>query len=85
MKEYTLKIDGMMCPMCEAHVNDSIRNHFTVKKVEASHTKKQCVIIADELDEEKLKSVIAETGYQLLSVEAQPYEKKGFFSKFGKK
>ena len=85
MKEYILKIDGMMCPMCEAHVNDSIRNNFSVKKVEASHTKKQCVIIADELDEEKLKSVMDETGYQLLSVEVQPYEKKGFFSKFGKK
>ena len=25
MKKYTVKIDGMMCGMCEAHVNDVIR------------------------------------------------------------
>ena len=25
MTKTTLKIDGMMCGMCEAHVNDAIR------------------------------------------------------------
>ena len=39
MTETILKIDGMMCGMCENHVCDTIRNQFTVKKVSASHTK----------------------------------------------
>lgn len=34
-----VKIDGMMCGMCEAHVNDAIRNHFEVKKVKVSNEK----------------------------------------------
>ena len=32
MQQYTLKIDGMMCGMCEAHMNDLIRKNFKVKK-----------------------------------------------------
>lgn len=32
MKKITLKIDGMMCGMCESHVNDAIRKALAVKK-----------------------------------------------------
>ena len=39
MQQYTLKIDGMMCGMCESHVNESIRNAFSVKKVTSSQAK----------------------------------------------
>ena len=39
MLQITVKIDGMMCGMCEAHVNDAIRKAFPVKKVSASHSK----------------------------------------------
>ncbi len=84
MTKYILEIDGMMCGHCEAHMNDTIRNHFSVKKVESSHTKKQCVIVADDIDEDKLKSVVAETGYALKSIAKEPYENKGFFSKLKK-
>lgn len=31
MIKTVLKIDGMACGMCEAHVNDAIRKAFTVK------------------------------------------------------
>lgn len=84
MTKYILTIDGMMCGHCEAHMNDTIRNNFTVKKVESSHAKKQCVIVAEELDEDKLKSVVAETGYELKNISKEPYEKKGFFAKLKK-
>lgn len=84
MTKYTLSIEGMMCGHCEAHMNDAIRNNFTVKSVESSHTKKQCVIVAENLDTDKLKSVVAETGYELKDIKSEPYEKKGFFSKFKK-
>ena len=84
MVKTTLKIDGMMCGMCESHVNEAIRRDFKVKKVTSSHAKKETEIISeDALNEEKLKAVIEETGYQLLSVTSELYEKKGLFG-FGK-
>ncbi len=84
MNKYILKIEGMMCGHCEAHMNDAIRNHFSVEKVTSSHSKKECVIIAQELDEEKLKKVVADTGYELISISSEPYKKKGLFSKLMK-
>lgn len=78
MVKTTLKIDGMMCGMCESHINDAIRNAFTIKKVSSSHTKGETIIISnDALDEEKIKEVISKTGYELKSFENAPYEKKG--------
>ena len=41
-------IEGMACGMCEAHVNEAVRNAFQVKKVKSSHAKKQTVIIAEK-------------------------------------
>ena len=78
MTQSTLKIDGMMCGMCESHINDAIRKEFPVKKVTASHSKGICVIISDApLDEAKLRKTIDDTGYTLLEVQSEPYEKKG--------
>ena len=48
MVKTTLKIDGMMCGMCESHVNDAIRGAFQVKKVTSSHSKGETVIISEE-------------------------------------
>lgn len=85
MVKTNLKIDGMMCGMCEAHINDCIRNNFKVKKVTSSHTKNQSVIISEqELDKNALKKAVDSTGYKLLGVCSEPYEKKGLFSAFKK-
>ncbi len=84
MTKTTLKIDGMMCGMCEAHMNEAIRKAFQVQKVTSSHTKKETEILSEApLDEELLKTVVAATGYTLLDVSSEPYEKKGF-SLFGR-
>ena len=65
-----LHINGMMCGMSESHINDAIRKNFTVKKVKSSKRKNQTVIVADEiLDEEKIRQVIKETGYELVGIE----------------
>ena len=78
MIQITLKIDGMMCGMCESHINDAVRKDFPVKKVTASHSKGTCVILSEEpLDEAKLRDTIDATGYTLLDIQSQPYEKKG--------
>ena len=81
MIKTTLKIDGMMCGLCESHINDAIRNSFDVKKVNSSHTKGETVIVSKEaLDEDKIKSVIDKTGYELKSVSSEEFEeKKGLF------
>lgn len=80
MFETKIKIDGMMCGMCESHINDTIRNSFSVKKVSSSHSKGEAVIISeDKLDEEALKATISATGYDVTGITVQPYEKKGLF------
>jgi copper chaperone CopZ len=48
MVKITVGIEGMACGMCEAHVNEAVRNAFQVKKVTSSHAKKQTVIIAEK-------------------------------------
>ena len=79
MLKITVDVDGMQCGMCENHVNEAVRGAFPVKKVSSSHSKKQTEVISEEaLDEGKLKEVVEKTGYQLTSVETEPYEKKGF-------
>lgn len=86
MIETTLTIDGMMCGMCESHVNDAVRNKFKVKKVTSSHSKGQTVIISDQkLDESQLRAAIEETGYKVLAVTTKEAGKKGFLGLFGKK
>ena len=80
MIETTVKVDGMMCGMCEAHVSDAIRSALPVKKVTASHTKGQAVILSEApLDEETLRAAIGKTGYEVQGISARPYEKKGLF------
>ena len=85
MQKIILKIDGMMCGMCETHINDAIRESFTIKKVTSSHSKNKTEIITvDDIDENELRKVIDATGYKVVSIEKVPYEKKGFFASFRK-
>ena len=81
MIKTTLKIDGMMCSMCEAHINDVIRKAVPgAKKVAASHTKGEAGFLTEEaVDENTLKEAIAATGYTCTAVTSEPYEKKGLF------
>ena len=72
MVKTTVKIDGMMCGMCEAHMNDAFRKNFKVKKVTSSHSKKQSEIISNEpLDADAVKKVVDETGYTFVSVSSE--------------
>lgn len=84
MKKYTLKIDGMMCGMCETHINDLVRKNCNAKKVKSSHSKGECIVIADSIDEELLEKSITKMGYKIISINSKPYEKTGFFARFKK-
>ena len=78
MIETIVKVDGMMCGMCESHINDAIRSHFQVRKVSSSHSKGRTVIQSQEaLDQAQLRQVIDATGYKALDVVSRPVEKRG--------
>ena len=74
-----------MCGMCEAHINEAIRAAFNVKKVSSSHSKGETVIITEApLDEARLADTVGGTGYTIVSVKDEPYEKKRLFLVFEK-
>ena len=83
MIQTTVKIDGMMCAMCEAHICDTIRKAIPdAQKVTASKGKKQASFLTETpVDAAALKAAIDATGYSCLGVDAVPYEKKGWFGK----
>jgi copper chaperone CopZ len=85
MEQITIKLEGMMCGMCESHVNDAIRKNFQVKKVTSSHAKGETVILTEEaIPEQQLREALAPTGYQVQSIRTAPYEKKGLFGRWKK-
>lgn len=85
MIKITLKIEGMSCGMCEAHVNDLIRTKFDVKKVKSSHSKGSAEIIAENpINENELKSVFEQTGYKISDIDTVPYTRKNFLFFKGK-
>lgn len=82
MKEFVFQVSGMMCGMCESHVNDAMRK-LGANKVSSSHAKKQTVVTAEEFDIEAAKSAIRALGYEV-SDEVEIREAKKKFSLFGK-
>ena len=81
MVKTVLKIDGMMCNMCESHVNDVIRKIVPdAKKVKSSHKTGESTFISDNQPEEnQIVAAIAETGYTVLSMNVEPYKKRFLF------
>ena len=82
MWKYTIEVAGMMCGMCESHVNDAVRRAFPVKKVTSSRSKGETTVIAEtELDEAVLRTAISATGYEAGEIRKEPWEKKGLFGR----
>ena len=66
MYKITFSVEGMMCPMCEKHMNDAIKSAFKVKKVSSSHTEKKTEILSkNPISEADLFSAVEATGYQV--------------------
>ena len=74
MIETIVKVDGMMCGMCESHVNEAVRKAFPeVKRVSSSQAKAQTVIHSEQpLDEQKLRDAINATGFGPQALAVQP-------------
>ena len=67
MIKTTVQVTGMVCGMCEAHINDAVRSAFQVRKVRSSRKKGETVILSETpIDLNRLRQVIAETGYIML-------------------
>ncbi len=85
MLKIVMKIDGMACGMCEAHVNDALRRVDGVKKTSSSYSKGQSEVIAeDTVDTDRLRAEVEQTGYKVLSISAVPYDKHTNHSRFKK-
>ena len=69
MIKTTVEVDGMMCGMCESHVNDAIRKAFKVIESE------------EALNEDALRKAITETGYEVKGITSETFEKKGLFGR----
>ena len=62
----TVNVTGMLCKMCEKHVNDAISDNFKVVSVKADHEAKVTVIESEEtLDEDAVTRVITDAGYEV--------------------
>ena len=80
MTKTIIKVEGMMCGMCEAHVNDAVRAAVKAKKINSSHSKGITEILSEEeLDHTMLKEAVEKSGYKVLDITSEPYEKKGLF------
>ena len=81
MIKTTVKIDGMMCGMCEAHISDTIRKAFPdAKKVSASRKNGEATFLTEnEIDAKVLETAIENTGYKFISCSSEPYKKHGLF------
>ena len=81
-----LTVEGMMCGMCEAHVNEALRKVPGVKKASASRSKKQAVVECDDtVSDEALLKAVNDTGYEASNVRPAPEKKAGLGGLFKKK
>lgn len=65
--EITLKIEGMMCPHCEANVKKTLEEFSQVIKAEVSHTEGTAVVTLDgELSADTLKKAVEDKGYKVI-------------------
>ena len=83
MNKVLLKIDGMACGMCEAHMNDTVRKVLPeAGKVRSSYKKGETEFLYEEdFDHDKLIKAIKETGYECRYITVEPYQKKGLFGR----
>ena len=69
MVKITVNVEGMMCPHCEAHVNEAIKAAFQAEDVVSSHEKKTTVFTSPEhVDEDKIREVIKNAGYEVTGI-----------------
>ena len=65
----TLKIDGMMCQHCVAHVSKALESIEGVISVEVNLKKKMAIVeLSKELENEVFISAVTEAGYEVKKI-----------------
>ena len=64
--EITLKIEGMMCPHCEARVKKSLEAYEGVVSALVSFKEGCAVVTCDGVDYATLKKVVEDAGYDVV-------------------
>ncbi len=65
----TVKIQGMMCHHCEAHVKKALEALDGVASAEASHEKGTAVLeVNGAVSEEAVKAAVTEAGYEFVGI-----------------
>ena len=66
----TMKIEGMMCPKCEAHTKKAQEALDGVTEAVASHTAGTAVVtLSKDVSDEALKKAVTDAGYEVISIE----------------
>lgn len=65
----TMKIEGMMCPHCEANVKKALEALEGVESAEVSHTAGTAIVTGTALDSAALSAAVTEKGYDVISVD----------------
>ena len=67
--EKTIKIEGMMCPHCEARVKKILEETEGVSSAVVSHTKGTAVITTSSaVSDDTITKVIVDNGYQVIEI-----------------
>jgi Cu2+-exporting ATPase len=70
MIKTTIKVEGMMCPMCEKHVNEAVAKVVKAESVVSSHADGVTVITsAAPIDTAAAMQAITDAGYKAIGVE----------------
>ena len=65
--EITLKIEGMMCPHCEANVKKTLEEFAEVREAKVSHKDGTAIVTLDaDLGVATLKKAVEDKGYKVV-------------------
>ena len=85
MIKITVEVEGMKCPMCEAHTNDAVKEALDVKSVVSSHKENKTEItVENDIPDEKIIEALSKTGYTIGAISREEIKKTGFFARFKK-
>ncbi len=66
----TMKIEGMMCPHCEARVKKTLEEMAQVAKADVSHVEGTAVVtFAEDVENDVLKKIIEDQGYKVVDIQ----------------
>ena len=67
--EKTIKIEGMMCPHCEARVKKILEETNGVSSAVVNHTDGTAIVtMTSPVSDELLKKLIVDNGYQVIGI-----------------